>query len=35
MGVNVYWYQHMNIEYAGTEIAVPYQIRYADLTMDY
>jgi hypothetical protein len=33
MGMNVHWYQHINLEYAGTDIAVPYQFHYADLTM--
>ena len=34
MGMNVHLYQRINIEYAGTDIAAPYQFHYADLTMD-
>lgn len=34
MGMNVHWYQHINIEDTGTEIAAPYQFHYADLKMD-
>jgi hypothetical protein len=29
MGMNVHWYQHINLEYV--EIAAPYQFHYADL----
>jgi hypothetical protein len=34
MGMNVHWDQYINTECLGTEIAVPYQFHYADLTID-